>query len=122
MALTNTQNLDLMQGDDFVHKFYIKDSGGLAVDLTGYTARLRVYKKYSSTTASIDASTSNGKITIDALTGLVSWTIADTDTAAIRIPDDEDTIECVYDLEIVDSGGLVNTPARGTVTIYRQVG
>ena len=43
------------------------------------------------------------------------------DTSAVAISGDDDSFDCVYDLELVDPDGLVFKPARGTFTIHREV-
>jgi len=121
MALTNTYNLDFRQGDDFAVSFTILD-GIAPLDLSLYTARLQVRKTYGSAVALIDANTSNGRLVIDVpVDGVVLWNVTNEETTAIRFGGDEETLDLVYDLEIVSASGDVICPARGGITLYREV-
>lgn len=122
MALSNTYNLEVKQGDDFTVQFTIQNANLTALNLTGYTARLQVRKTYGSATILIDATTVNGGLVISApATGVVLWNVTAAQTSAIKISGDDETLDCVYDLEIVSSTGTVITPARGVITFYREV-
>lgn len=123
MALSNTYNLEVKQGDDFTVQFTIQTSVPEPLDLTGYTARLMVRKSYGTASVLITATTENGGLVIDtpATDGVIFWNVTSASTAAIRFVGDNETLDCVYDLEIVSSTGAVITPARGTITLYREV-
>lgn len=89
---------------------YLSDDVTLR-NLTGYTARMMVRRRYSSTTPMLTATTENGKITLGGALGTVSVSIPATETAALT-----DKIG-VYDLELVSGGGVVERLLRGGVTI-----
>jgi hypothetical protein len=74
------------QGTTVVKAFIWKDSEGVPVDLTGYTARMHLRKKLT---------TQHDRITLGGLTGRIEVTFEATDT--IDLTDKR----FVYDLELV---------------------
>lgn len=79
--------------------------------LVGKTARLQVRWKHTDPTPLFEATTENGKITLNAAEGRIDIVIppADTETVTLR----EKT--GVYDLEIVHGSGEVDRPAEGSI-------
>ena len=106
-------NFVVEQGATFVKSFTWKE-GGAPKNLTGYTARMKARPSITSDTVLIDASTANGKITIDPLLGVIELTISATETAAMTFT------SAVYDLELV-SGAVVTRLVQGTLTLSREV-
>ena len=106
-------NFVVEQGATFAKSFTWKE-GGVAKNLTGYTARMKARPSITSDTVIIDASTANGKITIDPLLGVIELTISATETAAMTFT------TAVYDLELV-SGAVVTRLVQGTLTLSREV-
>ena len=106
-------NFVVEQGATFTKSFTWKE-GGVAKDLTGYTARMKARPSITSDTVIIDASTANGKITIDPLVGVIEVTVSATETAAMTFT------TAVYDLELV-SGAVVTRLVQGTLTLSREV-
>ena len=106
-------NFVVEQGATFAKSFTWKE-GGVAKDLTGYTARMKARPSITSDTVLIDASTANGKITIDPLVGVIEVTVSATETAAMTFT------TAVYDLELV-SGAVVTRLVQGTLTLSREV-
>ena len=85
-------------------------------NLTGYTGRMQMRTKPGATGApSVTLTTENGGINITPSTGQVTATMTATATAALTAG------KYVYDLELVDSTGVVTKLARGTVTVIREV-
>lgn len=122
MALENTYNFECKQGDDFTIVFTIKQDATTPLDLTGYTARLNVRSSFGSATALIDATDTNGKLVFqDRANGVLYWNVANADTTAFVFSGDDETLDVVYDLEIISSTGKVMCPARGTMTVWREV-
>jgi hypothetical protein len=123
MAVTLTSDFEVMQGTDASVVFTLKDTLGAVYDLTDHTARLHVRSSFGSSTILIDADTTLGNLVIDDTLGKIIWYIDNTDTTAIRFNDaeNEESIDLVYNLEIIDIAGKVSCPARGTITVYREV-
>lgn len=110
-----TSNITIDQGATFV-KAYRWKVDGVAVDLTGYTAKMQVRKKASATSeVLLEASSANGRVTITALEGRVAIKIPDEITAAL------DFSEAVWDLELTSPAGDVKRLVQGTVTLDKEV-
>ena len=93
-------NMVCPQGSTFnqVLTYYIDD---VLVNLTGYTARMQVREKYTSTVKQLDLNTSNGGIVLGGALGTITVNVTATQTAAI-FPK-----EYVYDLEIVYGSNVI---------------
>lgn len=89
-------------------------TAGKVYDLSGYTARMQIRKSKSSTSSEIELTTSNGRITISGTNGLITCTIAASDTANL------DFDKAYYDLEIV-TGSTVERLLEGKVTLSKEV-
>lgn len=114
--MSATVNLVIEKGSTLSHIFYYKDENRVAIDLTNYTARMQIRKKYNSTSFIAELTTGNGGIIITPLEGKIELYLADTATSALT-----DTYG-VYDLELVNStSGNVTKLLRGTVTITEEV-
>jgi hypothetical protein len=103
------------QGATFQKTFTWKDSNEDAVDLTGYTARMQIRRKKSSTTAEHSATTENGGITLGDELGTVAVEIPAADTA------DFDFTKGVYDIELIASDGVVTRLVEGGVEVSKEV-
>jgi hypothetical protein len=93
-------------------------SGGIAyapVNLTSYTAELQLRSLPSSPDAVLTLSTSNGGITITALTGTIACRATANQTRLI----DEGTY--YYDIEITSLSGIVTRVAQGQVIVSAEV-
>ena len=93
-------------------------SGGIAyapVNLTNYSAELQVRSLPSDPTSVLTLSTTNGAITITALTGEITCHATATQTRNI----DEGTY--YYDIEITSSGGIVTRIAQGQILVSPEV-
>ena len=110
-------SLDLLieQGATFVKDLIWKDSNGVPVNVTGYTARMQVRPHKSSTTVIVEASTDNGYITMGTDDGAIGISIPAAITAAIT------QTRGTYDLEITDTEGVVTRLLEGGVEISKEV-
>lgn len=92
-----------------------KDSNDDPIDLTNYDARMQVRKKYSSTTALIEATTGNGKITLGGALGTI--------LIELEPADSEDITDKygVYDLELINPSSQVYRILKGVVTFDPEV-
>lgn len=110
-------NYDWMieQGVTLIKTFVLKDSDGVVIDLTGYTARMQIRQKVHSTTSYVDATTANGKLAIDGSNGKITLTLTDTETSAFE------WTAGVYDLEIEATDGTVSRVIQGAVTVSQEV-
>ena len=106
-------NLDIIRGSRYLKGFEYVDSSKNPVDLTGFSARMHIREKETSTTAELELTTDNGMLTIIPVSGQINIVLSAIDTAGLTI----DT--GVYDLEIYNPGDtdVVDTILEGLVTI-----
>ncbi len=90
-------------------------------DLTGFTARMHIRRTIDSATPMITLTTANGRIAINPNIAAtppknneIALSITAADTAAI-------SSSGVYDLEIINGGGIVSKVIRGDVTLIPEV-
>ena len=84
------------------------------VDLTGYTARMKIKDKVGGTSA-LELTTENGRITLNTTLYTITMLISATDTASLTLA------KGVYDLELVSSTGVVTALLAGKVTVEDEV-
>jgi hypothetical protein len=116
----NTKNIVMDQGSTLVYVFTLLDKFNNAFNITGFDARLQVRRSYGDTGILINCTLANSKLSISG--NAVTLTLLPADTSSIRFnaPND-DTLDCVYDLEIIGLTGKVYKPARGSFSINREV-
>lgn len=88
---------------------------GKPIDLTGYTARMQVREKITSTSAVLDLTTANGGVTLGGTAGTIRVLATAAQTAALTIASG------FYDLEIIDVTAAVRRLLEGAVTISKEV-
>lgn len=103
------------QGATFNQPLVWKDSAGVAVNVTGYTARMQIRKTVSSSDVILALTTANGRITVGGSNGLITLLVSATDTAALT------TFCGVYDLEVISPTGVVTRLLEGQVEISKEV-
>lgn len=91
-----------------------KDSAGAAINLTGYSARLQIREKVTSSSALVSLTSSSG-ITLGGAAGTITPLISSTDTAALSFTTG------VYDLELISGSGVVYRVLQGKVTVSPEV-
>ena len=116
MPKLNSYDLEIQQGATLSLVATWKDSGGTAINLTGYTARMNVRETYSSSSAFLTLTTENGGITLGGSAGTITLSASATTTAALTAP-----FSGVYDLELVSGGGVVTRLLEGVATISPEV-
>lgn len=84
------------------------------VDLTGYTARMQIRKKYGSSIL-LELTTENSRISLGTTAGTIQIIISASDTAAI------DWSSAIYDLELISGSGIVKRLLQGTIKVSREV-
>ena len=113
-------NLICDQGATFRKTITMKQSDGTtAVDLTGFTARMKIKHEVGGTL--IKSLTSSSRLTMGGSAGTptngeIDISISATDTAAFDAP-----ITGVYDLEIVSNSGVVDRVLQGKFIITPEV-
>src|SRR5574337_914853 len=84
------------------------------VDLSGYTARMQVRASVAATDVLLELTTDNGGITLGS-DGTVTLQASAITTAALA------WTRGMYDLELMDSAGVVTRLAAGSVAVSREV-
>lgn len=110
-------NMYIPQGATYGHNFlYRQESDGSIISLNGYTARLQIREKATSTTTLYEATTNEGDgLTITGAQGEVYLEIPAATTAAWI------WTKAVYDLEIISGTGKVSRIAEGNVKVSPEV-
>jgi hypothetical protein len=84
------------------------------VNLTGYSARMQVKEKYTSTINQLDLTTANGGIVLGGTLGTIDINVPSFDTATITPK------EYLYDLELI-SGSTVTRIIEGKFIVTPEV-
>lgn len=121
--MSNALDVTMDQGSSLTHTFTLKTEANLPFDLTGYDARLQIRRTFGDTTVLVNCTLSNAKLVLtSAAGGILTLALAPADTSSIRFNAlNDESLECVYDLEIQSALGKVYKPARGTFTLNREV-
>lgn len=105
------------QGGIYERNYQTTNDDGTIFPLTGYEARMQVRPSVESTTILLSASTSDGRITINAPSGIVMVSIGADVTAALTFNSG------VYDVEVFKTGvpAEVRRLAHGFVSLSKEV-
>jgi hypothetical protein len=112
--LADSYNIQIDQGATYTLALSYKDSAGVPINLTNYTAAMQLRKTVESATASLSLTSSSG-IVITGATGLLNITITATQSR------DLDPDIYVYDLEITSSAGVVTRLIEGSAVVSAEV-
>ena len=107
-------DLTIEQGATLAQVFTWKDSAGVVINLTGYTARCHVRRRLEDTDKIMDLTTENGGITLGGVLGTITLNASATVTAQL-------SGNGVYDLEMISSGGQVTRLLQGKVSFNANV-
>ena len=108
-------NIVIEQGATFNPVLTYQDENASPIDLTGYTARMKIKNARTDTSALEELTTENGGITLGGAAGTIALLFTATATAAMT------WTSGVYDLELVSSGGVVTRLLQGTATVSPEV-
>lgn len=119
LAAGSKYDLVMVQGATFEKAFEWKDATKVAINLTGYTARLQIRSDTDSSTTLLELTTENGRITLnDPTAGVIQLYVSAADTAALTFNTG------VYDLELqhISSGRtIVENIVYGNVSLRKNV-
>lgn len=107
-------NFNIDQGTTWNRTITRKDSDNNPINLSGYTARMKLKRQKGSATADLTLTTENDGIAIDALNGAITLSLTPTQTASLDA-------SYVYDLELVSGSGDVTRLLQGRVIIDGEV-
>ena len=109
-------NLKINQGETFRYTLNWKDEAEVAINLTGYTARMQIRATPESSAILASLTTENGGINItNALTGEFKLFISATDTSSFN------WVAGVYDLEMVAPNTDVIRLLAGSVSVSKEI-
>ena len=109
-------NLKINQGETFRHGIFWKDAEEVAINITGFTARMHIRERLESATTLMELTTENGRIVIvNAVEGEIRLYITAADSTLIS------WAAGVYDLEMVSPSGEVTRLIEGKVTVSKEV-
>ncbi len=108
-------DLTIEQGADFSKSFVLKNPDGSVKDLTGHTARMQVRQYVFEDTVLLEATTANGGITLNVVTGTLTVKFSSALTSALTMKSG------VYDIELINSTGEVNRLLKGSVSFDPEV-
>lgn len=101
-------------GTDWTLTLTHKDSSGNAINNTSYSANMDI-KSSAGGTLIKNLSSAGGEITLGGSNGRITLSLTDAETSAITAG------RYVYDLELTDSGGLIERLIEGNVTFKAEV-
>lgn len=107
-------NILIEQGATFIRTLVWRDSDGNLIDVTGFTARMQIRSKQSSSTVILEV-TSDDYITVGDTDGEIYIEIP------ASVTEDLDFTRAVYDLEMISSGGIVTRLIQGDITLSKEV-
>ena len=113
---TPTFDLCVKRGDSYMVTITYQDSSKQPIDLTGYTARLQIRAKVSSTEFALELTEASG-LTLGGPAGTIDIALTPTQTET----DLAELKAGVYDLELTSPAGIVTTIIGGSVTLADQV-
>lgn len=114
--VAGTYNFTIEQGSDFVRTLTWKDDADVLINLTGYTARMKIKTAVGGT--QIISLTQAAGITLGGAAGTIVITITAAQTTAFTVAD---FLTAVYDLELVSGAGFVTRLIQGRATLSPEV-
>jgi hypothetical protein len=109
-------DLNCYQGANFDYALTWQ-TGGTAVNLSGYSARMQVRDSYDAGTAIVSLTSGTG-ITLGGTAGSIALELSATQTAAL---DGTPNSQYIYDLELVSGAGYVTRLVEGRFYVYPEV-
>lgn len=101
-------------GATYTDTITFRDSAGALVNLTGYTAAMKIRPTVESSTVSLSLTQASG-LTLGGAAGTVLITISAAQSTAL------DSGNFVYDLKVTSAGGVATRLVEGTVTVNADV-
>lgn len=109
-------DITIQQGGTFNLILLWQDQNGNAINLTGYSADMRIKSAAGASTTLHESSTANGEITLSTNgTGSITILIAAATTAAFN------WLSAVYDLKMTDGSGNIIYLVAGAAVLNAQV-
>jgi hypothetical protein len=106
--------ITLDRGTTLTRTFTVTDSNDVPVDYTGYSAKMQVRKDHAATTVIVEASTSNGRMTVNSQ-GVITLAIPDDVSASFPVG------TAYYDILLTDPGGDTHKLLEGRFIVQPSV-
>ncbi len=103
------------QGATFGQTLTLKDSSDAVINLTGFSGAMQFRENPDATSAVLEITTANSRMTMGGIAGTITLEVSATDTAALTASDG------VFDLEITSGAGVVSRLIEGTYSIRRNI-
>lgn len=110
-----TYDILIEQGATFRLNLIWKDGNNTLVNLSGYSARMQIRRRYRDEAILLSLTSANGAIALGGSAGTITITASATGTATLPAK------ESVYDLELESADGTVTRLIEGGVTITPEV-
>ena len=107
-------NFTCDQGATFERVIEITNYDNSIVDLSSKTGRMQVRKDIEASSALIELTTENNRMTLDSNAGSITLLISAADTAALQFSG-------IYDLEVVSADGTVDRVLQGNFHLDENV-
>jgi hypothetical protein len=111
--MADTYDITIDAGSTYQLSVLWKDDSAVAINLTGYSARMHIRREIDDETTILELSSGSG-LTLGGSAGTVAVEIAATDTVDL-------SGVYVYDLEVESGGGVVTRLIQGVITINPEV-
>lgn len=108
-------NIVIEQGADLDKTLTWKDSAGVPIDLTGFSAEMDIRDSQPDPITLYELSTVNGRIVLGGAAGTIQLLIPAADSEAFT------WTSGVYDFELTDTSSKVRRLFKGTITIDPEV-
>ena len=105
-------DIEIEQGTTPIKEFIYKDSTGIPINLTGYTARMQIRPTVASASILLELTTENGKLILGGLSGQIQMVFSEADTSVLPRGG-------VYDLELVQGSADYDPNAVDAPTVIR---
>lgn len=110
-----THDILIEQGATFKQRIVWKNSLGVAIDLTGFTAKMQARKSYTAPDILVQLTTENGGITLGGINGTIDLLLTATQTSALSFTSG------MYDIELISGTGEVTRLLAGEITLSKEV-
>lgn len=108
-------NLELPQGSTFDETITVTDKNGAVIDLTGYSARMKIRTPQYTSSPEVNWTSAGGEMIMGDDAGTITFDVSAATTAAL------DFKTARYDLEIESGSGKVTRILEGYITLSREV-
>lgn len=115
MAAGKVNLPSIEKGATYRHTLYWKDKSGVAIDLTGCSAKMQVRESVDSSVVLLELSSTNGGITITGSLGRIDLYLSDENSTLLS------GLGGVYDLEIYFPSGDVTRLVEGKLAFKPEV-